>query len=162
MTLRLTYLLLTARSPPLGASSSFDYCSLRSNCLLRAKHGPSAPPCSAIRSRQPTLSVCRHRNRLALSRLWQRMHLSYTPMLSMGKEWYIYACYNLCSTGSIVRTLSLTLEAIAGPHYRSIRYSLYSKNPHIRTNGLRTPSLKFGKKYHIYKNTFSLKFEKCS
>ena len=41
--------------------------------------------------------------------------------------------------------------------------SKYSKNPHTRTCGLRTPRLKFGKKKeHIYKNTFSLKIENCS
>ena len=38
----------------------------------------------------------------------------------------------------------------------------YSKNPHSRTCGLRTPRLKFGKKRNIYKNTFSLKIENCS
>ena len=36
----------------------------------------------------------------------------------------------------------------------------YSKNPHTRTCGLRTPRLKFGKKgAYRYKNTFSLKIE---
>ena len=46
---------------------------------------------------------------------------------------------------------------------RSVPSFPYSKNPHTRTCGLRTPWVKFGKKKeHIYKNTFSLKIENCS